>query len=74
MLYQSLTQSHILDSVQRLNFVQNSEFRKLAVLPSSGKEAPNLVDSLDRAILSHWVPQKHSICLDVRLRKDQVYG
>jgi len=24
----------------------------------SGKEAPNLVDLLDRAILSHWAPKK----------------
>jgi len=31
-------------------------FRKPTVLPLSGKEAPNLVDPLDRAILSHWLP------------------
>jgi len=73
MLYQSLTQSLISDSVQCLNFMQNSAFRKPAVLPPSGKEAPNLVDPLDRAIFSHWIPQKHSAYLDVRLRIDQVY-
>jgi hypothetical protein len=74
MLYQSLTQSPILDSVQRLNFMQNSAFRKPAVRPSSGKEAPNLVDPLDRAVLSQLIPQKHSACLDVRLRTDEAYG
>jgi len=33
-------------------------FQKSALLPSSGKEAPNLVDPLDWAILSQWAPQK----------------
>jgi len=31
---------------------------KPALFPSSGREAPNLVDCLDRAILSHWEPSK----------------
>jgi len=33
-------------------------FWKLASFLSSDKEAPNLVDALDQAIFSHWVPQK----------------
>jgi glyoxylase-like metal-dependent hydrolase (beta-lactamase superfamily II) len=28
----------------------------LALLQSLGKKAPNLVDPIDQAILSHWVP------------------
>ena len=31
-------------------------------------EAPNLLDPLDQAILSHWGPQKHSTSLDKLLR------
>jgi len=46
----------------RLNFLKNMMFRKPALLPSSGKEAPNLVDSLDQAILSNWIPQKYFTC------------
>jgi hypothetical protein len=30
-------------------------FQKPAPFPFSGKEAPNLVDPLDQAILSPWV-------------------
>jgi len=33
-------------------------FWKLALCPISGKEAPNLVNTLDQAILSHCAPQK----------------
>jgi len=29
--------------------------------PSSDQEAPNLMDPLDRAILSHWAPQNSKI-------------
>lgn len=28
--------------------------QKLALLPSSGNEAPSLVDALEQAIVSHW--------------------
>jgi hypothetical protein len=41
------------------------------MFPSSGNEAPYLIDSLDRAILSQWPPQKHSTCSDMRLRTHQ---
>ena len=41
---------------------RNITFRKPAVLPSSGEEAPNLVDPLDQTVLGYWVPQKHSTC------------
>jgi hypothetical protein len=41
------------------------------VLPSSGQEGPNPFGPLDRAILSDWEPQKHSTCLDKRLRTDK---
>jgi len=33
-------------------------FQKLALFPSSGKEAPKSVDLLDWATLSYWVPSK----------------
>jgi hypothetical protein len=36
-------------------------FQKAALLPSSCKETPNMVDILDQAILSEWIPQKHSL-------------
>jgi hypothetical protein len=29
---------------------------KPALFPSSDKEAPNILDLLDQAILSHWAP------------------
>jgi len=35
-----------------------------ALLLFLGKEAPNLVNLLDQAILSHWAPQKHLACLE----------
>jgi hypothetical protein len=31
---------------------------KEALFPFSDEEAPNLVDTLDQIILSHWVPHK----------------
>jgi hypothetical protein len=39
-------------------------FRKPTLLPFSGTEAPNMVDPLYVywAILSYWVPKKHSAC------------
>jgi len=37
-------------------------FGKPAVFPFSGKEAPNMVNSLDRDILTHhWAPQKQQL-------------
>jgi hypothetical protein len=42
--------------------------RKPALLVSSGKDVPNLVNPLDQAILSYWTPHKHSACLDNSLR------
>jgi len=33
-------------------------FGKLPLFPFSCKEAPDLVNPLDCAILSHWAPQK----------------
>jgi hypothetical protein len=33
-------------------------FQKPALFSFSGKEAANLVDHLNQATLSHWVPQK----------------
>ena len=45
--------------------LKNVMIQKLALLPSSGKEAPNLVDPLDRAIVSHWVQHQHSACSDM---------
>jgi hypothetical protein len=47
--------------------------RKPALLPSSGNEAPSLVDPLDRAIVSRWVQQQRSVCSDMRLGTDQVH-
>jgi len=41
--------------VHRLN-LKNTTFRNPAMFPSSGKEAPNVVDPLNRAILRHWAP------------------
>ena len=38
------------------------------MLPSSGSEAPNMVDPLDRVIFSHWAPYKRTTCEDLRLR------
>jgi hypothetical protein len=36
-------------------------FRKQAPFPFSGKEAPNLVEPLDQANLSHLVPYKKQL-------------
>ena len=33
------------------------KFRKPGLFPPSGKETPNLVGSLDRAILNHWASE-----------------
>jgi hypothetical protein len=40
--------------------IKNTTFRKPALLVSSGKEAPQLVDFVDRAVRIHCVPHKHS--------------
>jgi hypothetical protein len=58
--YTAVTGSPYVDSVRLLNWI------KPVLLPYSRKEAPNLVDTLDRAILSHWAPRKHSTCSDMR--------
>jgi hypothetical protein len=54
------------DATPFLDFVYclilKNTFWKPAVLPSSGKEAPNLVDPLDQAMLSHWASQEHTFC------------
>jgi hypothetical protein len=48
----SLTQSNFfLAFVSRLKLFKNRTFRKPAVLPSSGNEAPNMADPLGQAIL-----------------------
>lgn len=41
-------------------FFINTTFRKSILLPSSSNEECKPVDPFQRAILSHWVPQKHS--------------
>ena len=48
---------------------KNTTLRKSAVLPSSCKEATNLMDSLDRAILSHSASCKRPKRLVVLLRE-----
>jgi hypothetical protein len=53
----SLFRFHLLPDLKK------NTFWKPAVLPSSGKEAPNLVDPLDQAILSQWASQKHTFLL-----------
>jgi len=37
-------------------------FWKLALLMSSGKEAPTLVEPLEQDILSHWAQEKWETC------------
>jgi len=49
-----------LDCVYLPIFFLNTTFRKPALLPLSNNEASNLVDPLDRAILSHRAPEKQS--------------
>jgi hypothetical protein len=44
-------------------------FWKLALLLSSGKETPNLVDPLHRAILSHSLTENSSIRKWTKFRK-----
>jgi hypothetical protein len=39
-------------------FGTSPSFQKPALFPFSGKEAANLVDPLNQATLSHWVPHK----------------
>jgi hypothetical protein len=50
---------------QSYEILKNAMVWKLALLPSSGKETLNLVDPLDRAIVSHWVQHQHSACSDM---------
>jgi hypothetical protein len=38
--------------------IKNISFWKLALLMSSGKEVPTLVDPSVKAILSHWAQEK----------------
>jgi hypothetical protein len=45
-----------LDFVHRLNFVMKHDVSVSAVLPSSEKKAPDVVDYVHRAILNHWGP------------------
>jgi hypothetical protein len=54
------TISSFLEFAHRLNFFKSTTFRKPDLLPSSRKETPNLVDSLDRAILSHCPATENS--------------
>jgi hypothetical protein len=42
--------------------MHNISFWKLALLMSSGKEAPTVVDPLEQAILSHWAQEKQETC------------
>jgi len=44
------------DFVYRLTFYSSTTFQKPTLILFSGKEAPNLVDPLGGAILSHWAP------------------
>jgi hypothetical protein len=37
-------------------FLQIAKFLKPALFPSLGKEAPNLMEPLERVILGHWAP------------------
>ena len=56
------------DRISFFGLCTASKLKKPVLLPYPGKEAPNLVDTLDRAILSHWAPQKHSTYSDTGLR------
>jgi hypothetical protein len=47
------------DKISFFGLCTASKFKKPVLLPYSGKEAPNLVDTFDRVILSHCAPQKH---------------
>ena len=49
-------------------------FRKPVLLPLWSKEAPNLTETLNWAILRHWVPEEPSNVSDMRLRTDRVHG
>ena len=48
----------ILKFIHHLSFEKKKTFRKLALLPSSEKEAPNLVDTVDRNVKKNtsWKP------------------
>jgi hypothetical protein len=46
------------DTYPSFYFSKKHDFWNLAPFQFSGKEVPNLVDPLDQAILSHWVPQQ----------------
>jgi hypothetical protein len=57
-MYVSLTQSppfFFFKLCPSSKLFKNTTFQKPALLPSSGNEAPNLGDFLDRAVLSHPV-------------------
>ena len=38
------------------NFLKKHDFSEARSVSVLGREAPNLVDPLDRVVLSHWVP------------------
>jgi len=55
----SVTQYPFLDFAHHLHFKKH-DFWKQTLFPPCSKEAPKLVDSLNRAILSHLTPKKRS--------------
>ena len=55
--YESVTQFSFSELCPLYNFYRRVTFREPPLLPSSGKDAPTLVDPLDRSALSHLATQ-----------------
>ena len=72
MVHDSLTQSPFLNFVHII--FKKHDFSEADSASIFNNEERKLVSPLQRAILSHWVPQKHSAFYDMHLRTDQVYG
>jgi hypothetical protein len=49
--------------------LKKHDVQKTVLFPSSGQEAPDLMDPLDQDILSHWAPQKQYNLLRYATRK-----
>ena len=73
--HESLTHSLLwaLSIVEFKKKEKHTTYWKPVLLPSSDKQAPNLINCSDGAILSHRTPYKNSVHLDTCQRTNEVH-
>lgn len=72
-VYELLTRSAFFDFVHHYIFLNNMMFRKPVLLPSSGNEAPNLMDLLFQAILSHFPVTENSLLHYLKMEAEPTF-